>query len=180
MKRGLLLSLSIFPRLGMGATPHKMFYQCICLGRFLCLAVNNSILNCPKRQGDDDIIHIWGWLRVRYKSGAKLDILEWFYRENIRLLEFRRFQELAILYLEIDGSADPGEQLIIQMVEHIKELIFTGPYKTIKNWFQEHINFRDAVEMLLNHTIIRITAQTKRAIKDEVNRILLGKSYAKR
>ena len=66
------------------------------------------------------------------------------------------------------------------MVEHIEDPLLSGPCKSIKNWDIHRLMFCDAVAPLYAHEISKMMAQTKIAIDDEVNILLLGKGPNKR
>ena len=85
-KYGLLSVVSTMYGTGGGETPTKLFFQEVYLGNVLQLSVNNTILWCPMRKEVMDGIIIWGWLKVRYETAAKLGPLCNFFRENIWLL----------------------------------------------------------------------------------------------
>ena len=71
-KRGLLLVLSTTSGAGGGETPTKLFFQEFFLKKFLQLAVNNTALWWTMGKGVIGRIRIWGWLKVSYKTAAKL------------------------------------------------------------------------------------------------------------
>ena len=66
------------------------------------------------------------------------------------------------------------------MVEHIEYPLFSGPCDSIKNWYQTKCTFSDAAATLCAHEISKITAQTKKAIENEVNSFLLVSSNKRR
>ena len=66
------------------------------------------------------------------------------------------------------------------MVEHIEDPLFFGPCESIKNWDKIKCMFRDAAATLCAHEISKMTAQTKRAIENEVNSLLLVSSNKSR
>ena len=87
---------------------------------------------------------------------------------------------MAIFWQEIDKSFEPEDRLITQMVEHIEDSPFSRPCESIKNWDTIRGVFQDAAAMLWAYKISKMTAQTKIAIDDEVNILLLGKGSNKR
>ena len=66
------------------------------------------------------------------------------------------------------------------MVENIEYPIFIGPCKIIKNWDQYKCTFCGEAATLRARDISKITAHTKKEIKNEVNSLLLGSGYNKR
>ena len=80
-KYGLLSVVSTMYGTGGGETPTKQFFQEVYLGNVLQLSVNNTILWCPMRKEVMDGIIIWGWLKVRYETAAKLEPLCNLFRE---------------------------------------------------------------------------------------------------
>ena len=66
------------------------------------------------------------------------------------------------------------------MVKQIADILFYGPYESIRNWDCVKCKFHDAADTLRAHEIINITAQTKRAMDNELNNLLIGKGYNKR
>ena len=68
----------------------------------------------------------------------------------------------------------PEHKLVTQMVEQIKDPLFTGPCESIKNWDQIKKTFRDAAATLRAHKIRKNAGQTKKAIDIEVNSLLMG------
>ena len=89
-------------------------------------------------------------------------------------------QDLEILWREIDTNVQPYYRLVTQMVEHIEDTLFYGPCESINNWYQTKCTFRDATATLRAHEISKMTAQTKRAIENEVNSLLLVSSNKSR
>ena len=81
----------------------------------------------------------------------------------------KQFQGLAILWRKIYTDVEPEYRIVTQMVEQIEYPPFSGPYKSINNWYNLKCTFFDAAATLRAHNIIKMTAQTKRAIKNEVN-----------
>ena len=92
----------------------------------------------------------------------------------------KRFQGLDILWREIDANVEPEYSLVTQIVEQIEDPLFSGPCESIKNWYKIKCTFRDAEATLRAHAISKTTSQTKRAIKNEVNRLLSGSSNKRR
>ena len=123
-------------------------------------------------------------MRFKYESAAKLDPLKIFYVENIISLKLRsngslhiyidRFQGLVILWWEIYPSVQTEHKLVTQIVEQIKDLLFTGPCESIKNWDKIKKTFCGVAETLLAHEIGKNAGQTKKAIEMEVNIPLMG------
>ena len=66
------------------------------------------------------------------------------------------------------------------MVEQIECSLFSGPYESINNWDQTKCTFRYVAATIRAHEISKMTAQTKKAIKNEVNSLLLGSSNKRR
>ena len=66
------------------------------------------------------------------------------------------------------------------MVEHIEDLLLSVPCDSIKNWYQFDCTFRDAASTLHANEISKLTAQTKKAIENEVNSLLFGSGSNKR
>ena len=66
------------------------------------------------------------------------------------------------------------------MFKQIEDLLFSGPFESNKSWDSTRRTFHDAAAALRAHEIIKIKAQTKRAIYDEINSLLLGKGSKKR
>ena len=66
------------------------------------------------------------------------------------------------------------------MVEHIEDQLFSGPYEIINKWDQSKCIFRETAATLRAHYISKMNAQTKKAIKNEVNSLLLGGGSNKR
>ena len=58
-------------------------------------AVNKKTMNWLMVQEDNNSICIWGWMRVRYEVGAKLDTLKRLYRDNISSLKFKANRSLV-------------------------------------------------------------------------------------
>ena len=71
-KCGLLSVLSTTYGAVRGETPTKLFFQEAFLGKVLQLAVNNTALWWTMGKGVIGRIRIWGWLKVSYKTAAKL------------------------------------------------------------------------------------------------------------
>ena len=125
------------------------------------MAVNNSPLRWSMIGAEKDGAELWLWMRIKYESAAKLDPLRIFYAENIILLKLRyngslnnyidRFQVLAILWREIYPTVQPEHRLVTQIVEQIKDPLFSGPCNSIKNWDRLKKTFRDAAAMLCAH-----------------------------
>ena len=107
---------------------------------------------------------------------AKLDILRRFYGGEIMSLNLKssgsivnyikRFQGLEILLQEIDTTVQPEYRVVVQMVEHIEDPLFSGPCESNNNWYQSKCTFRDEAAILHAHEIIKITSQTKKATKN--------------
>ena len=135
-------------------------------------------------EGDKDGVESLLWMKIKYESAAKLDPLRIFYADKIRLLKLRsngslhdyiyRLQGLAILWREIDPAVQSEYRLVNQMVEQIEDPLFTGPCKSIKNWGSYKNIFSDAAATLRAHEIGKNSVQTKKAIKIEVNSLLMG------
>ena len=66
------------------------------------------------------------------------------------------------------------------MAKQIEDLLFSGPCDSIENFDQPKCMFCDAAATLHAHEISKITAQCKKAIKNEVNSLLLGSDSNKR
>ena len=62
------------------------------------------------------------------------------------------------------------------MVKQIEDPLFSGPCKIIKNWDQTKCTFCDAAATLWSNEISKMTAQTRKAIKNELKSLLLGSS----
>ena len=92
----------------------------------------------------------------------------------------KRFQGLDILWREIDANVEPEYSLVTQIVEQIEDPLFSGPCESIKNWYKIKCTFRDTEATLRAHAISKTTSQTKRGIKNEVNRLLSGSSNKRR
>ena len=141
-------------------------------------------------EGDKYGVDLWSWLKIKYKNAAKLDLLRQYYGQKIRLLKLKsggllvyyikRFQSLTIIWEEIDTNVQPEYRLVTHMVEQIEDPLFSGPYKSINNWDQYKCTFCDAADTLCGHEISKMTAQTKKAIKNEVNSVFLGSGSNKR
>ena len=129
-------------------------------------------------------------MKIKYESAAKLDPLRIYYSDKMRSLKLRIngsiydyidcFQGLAILWLEIDPTLQAEHKLLTQMVDHIKDPIFTGPCESIRNWDILKKTFRDAAATLRGHEISKNSGQTKKATENEVNGLLMGNSSRKR
>ena len=75
------------------------------------MSVNNTTLRWPMLDRGVDRIRLWYWMKVRYYSTAKLEPLNFFYRDKIRSLKLKanvlldeyvdRFQGLEILQREM-------------------------------------------------------------------------------
>ena len=119
-----------------------------------------------------------------------MDPLRYFYGEEIRSLQLNTgwllvkyidlFQCLTILWQKINKSVEPKDRLFIQMVEDIEDPVFSDPWKSIKNWDTIMHPFFDDGSTMQAYEISMMTAQTKRAIDDEVNSLLLVKGSNKR
>ena len=82
LKKGGLLSLiSTTSGTGGGENPTKLFLQEFYLGKVLELTVNNMTLWWIMGRGVKDGISLWGWLKVRYETAAKLEPLCNLFRE---------------------------------------------------------------------------------------------------
>ena len=66
------------------------------------------------------------------------------------------------------------------MAENIEYHLFSVTYKNMKNWDDTRRNFHDDTASLWSHEISKMTDQTKRAINDEINILILGKGSNKR
>ena len=56
------------------------------MGAVLNMEVNNLSLRWPMHEGNKDGVDLWSWLKVKYESSAKLDLLRSFYgRKLVRL-----------------------------------------------------------------------------------------------
>ena len=154
------------------------------------MTVNNSSLIWPMNEGNIDGVDLWYWIKVIYESAAKLDPLRRFYGEKIRLLKLKsggslgdyikRFQGLEILWREINMNVQPEYRIVTQILEQIEDPLFYGPCESINNWYQTKCTFRDATATLRAHEISKMTAQTKKAIENEVNSLILGSSNKNR
>ena len=154
------------------------------------MAVNNLSIRWPLHEGNKYGVDLWSWIKVKYESAAKLDPLRLFYGQKISLLKLKsggwigdyikKSQGLAILWQEIDTTVQPEYRIVTQMVEQIEDPLFSGPCESINYWYQPKCMFCDAAVTLHSHDISKITAQTKKAIENEVNTLLLGSSYNKR
>ena len=112
-------------------------------------------------------IHIWGLLKVRYETAAKLEPLCNLFRGNIwslnmmvngQLIGFVDwFLVLAIMQQEIDSNADYEDKLVIKMAKHIEYPLFSGPCKNMKDC--------DTSATLRSNAIIRTTGQIKRGME---------------
>ena len=117
----------------------------------------------PIHEGEKDGVYLWVWLNIKYESAAKLDPLRRYYLEKIRSLKLKtggllhnyidRFQELEILWQDIDTTFPPEYRLVTQMVEQIEDPIFSGPRENINNWSKRKCTFCDAVATLRAHDI---------------------------
>ena len=65
------------------------------------------------------------------------------------------------------------------MVEQIYNPLFSGPCESINNWDRVKHSFCDAAATLQAHEISKMTSQTKIAIDEEINSILLWKYFNK-
>ena len=127
------------------------------------MAVNNCPLRWHMHEGDKDGVEIWLWMKIKYESAAKLDLLRIFYTDKIRSLKLRsngslhdyidRFQGLAILWRDIDTAVQLEDRIVKQMVEPIEDPLSTGPCESIKNWDYHKKKFRDAAATLRAHEI---------------------------
>ena len=91
-----------------------------------------------------------------------------------------QFQGLKILWREINKYVKPKYQLVNKMVEQIEDTIFSGAYEIIKNWEITKNTFCNASSTMRDQKFSKITSQTKIAIGDEINSLLLGKGSNKR
>ena len=82
-KCSLLSVLSTTSGTERGETPTKLFFQKVSLGDVLQWAVNNTTMWCTMGKVVMDGISIWGCLKVRYETAAKLGPLCNFFRGNI-------------------------------------------------------------------------------------------------
>ena len=90
-----------------------------------------------------DKISLWVWLKVRYKTAAKLEPLFNFLKGNMRSLNLMvnrllivfvdPFQILEILKQEIDGNADYEDHIVIITTKYIKIRSSLVPTKTSRN-----------------------------------------------
>ena len=97
-----------------GVIPPYQFFQTVWMEKVLNMAVNNTLLRWLMREGNMNLIHLWYWLNVRYKSAAKLDTFRRLCRNKIWFLKLETsgllvkyilcFQGLAILHQEIDKT----------------------------------------------------------------------------
>ena len=160
------------------------------MGAVINMAVNNSSLRWIIHEGNKEGVDLWSWLKVRYVSADKLDPLRRLYGEKIRLLNIKsigslgdyikQFQGLSILWREINTNIQPEYRLVTQMVEYIGDPLFYGTCEIINNRYQTKCTLHDAAATLCAHDIIKITAQTKKATKNEVSSLLLGSSNKRR
>ena len=51
--------------------------------------VKNMSLSWPMHEGNKDGVDLWSWLKLKYESGAKLDLLRRFYGEKISSLKLK-------------------------------------------------------------------------------------------
>ena len=72
------------------------------------------------------------------------------------------------------------DKLVTQMVDQIKDPLFTGPCESIRKWAIPKKTFRDAAATLWGHEISKNSGQTKKDIKLEVNVLLMGNGSNKR
>ena len=154
------------------------------------MAVNNSLLMWTMNEWNKDGVDLWYWLKVRYESAYKLDSLRRLYGDKIRSLKLKyggflgnyigQFQELDILWREIDTDVQPEYMFVTQMVEQIEDPLFSGPCESINNCDQTKCTFCDAAATICSKNIIKFTAQTKKVIKNEVNSLLFGSSNNRR
>ena len=78
------------------------------IGRVLCIAVNNFPLRWPMHEGEKDGVSLLLWMKIKYETKAKIDLIMQFYSDKMRSLKLRvncslrdyidRFQDLAILW----------------------------------------------------------------------------------
>ena len=66
------------------------------------------------------------------------------------------------------------------MVEQIEDSLLSGHCKIINNWDQTKCPFCDAAATICAHGISKMITQTKKAIQNEVNILLLGSSNNKK
>ena len=141
-------------------------------------------------EGEKDGVSLLLWMKIKYETKAKIDLIMQFYSDKLRCLKLRvngslhdyidRFQGLSIVWREIDPTVQAEEKLVTQLVDQIEDPLFTGPCESIRNWIASKKTFRDAATTLRGHEISKNTGQTKKAIKNEVNNLLMGNVYVKR
>ena len=68
---------------GFGVTPPHLYFHLAWLGEVLKTAVNNSPLRWLMHEGNNDGVDLWSWLKVKYGSATKLNLLRQFYGEKI-------------------------------------------------------------------------------------------------
>ena len=129
-------------------------------------------------------------MKIKYESEVNINPLKQFYQDRLRSLKLcvngslhdyiDRFQGLAILWREIDPTIQAEEKLITQLVNQIKDPLFSGPCESIRNWTGTIKTFRDAASMLRSHEISKNAGQTKKAIENEVNSLIMGNCSVKR
>ena len=168
-----------------GKTPPHENFQSVWMEMVLKMTVNNLSLRWPMHEGNMDGILLQAWLKVRYEIAAKLDPRKRIYREKIWSLKMKddglivkhidRFQVLEILQRKFDQTIKPEGRSVNQMVKHIEYPLFSGPCKVIKNQDTDRHTFRESTVNLRAYKISKMTAQNKRAIDNEINRLLLGK-----
>ena len=138
------------------------------------MAVNNTSLRWLMQEGSMSCIRLWSWLKVIYESAVKLDPLRRLYREKIWSLRLKaggllleyiyNFQGLAILRQEIYKNVEPEDDIGTDMVEHIEDPLFSGPFYSINILDKVKRSFCDTTVTLRSHKIIKMAYHTKRAI----------------
>ena len=115
-------------------------------------------------------------MKDRYDIVAKFEPLCWVYGDSIKSIKLKVngflvnfidcFQALEMLQQEIYSNAEHEYQIVMQIIEHIEDQIFSSPCKTIKNWLQGQKRFCGAAETLRVHEVRSMTDQSKRVIED--------------
>ena len=67
--------LLLCARVGVPALPEHLLFQSMWLGVVLNIVVNNCPLRWPMHEGDKDGVALLLWMKIKYKSAAKLDPL---------------------------------------------------------------------------------------------------------
>ena len=78
-------------------------------------------------EDDKDGVALLLWMKIKYESAAKLDLLRIYYSDKIRSLKLwsngslhdyiDRFQGLATMWGEIDPTVQAEDRLMTQMVD---------------------------------------------------------------